>query len=327
MTGIVDFDVVFPRSRASVQEMHELSGLPIDDITRITVCDGFPQLGDDEEEWELALAAARQVLARTGTDPAAIRHVIYAGSGVWSQPCWSPAGRVAHELGIERAHCFEVVNMCNAATTGLQIARDKVAAKPDEYALLLLGDRLSRMVDYTDPDSKPLFNVGDAGAAVLVGARGFRFAHLASAARSGPGWSEYWAGEFRKDWPGEHRQGGIAFRRKGHREGLGDAYVDTYLSLVDDVLSELGKKVSDVGHLLINQTDLNIHRRLLAALGLPEEASVFNYDRLAHQGPADTLIAIQDLLAVDGLKPGELILLATSGMGFNWGITALEYRP
>src|SRR5688572_3651409 len=99
MSGIVDFDVCFPASRASVERMHQASGLPTADILDITHCGDFPALGEDESAWELALRAAQAVIDRTGVDVAAIRQVIYAGSGEWDIPFWSPAAKVAHELG------------------------------------------------------------------------------------------------------------------------------------------------------------------------------------------------------------------------------------
>jgi len=324
MSGLVDFDVSFPSSRVSVEQMHQASGLSKADILDVTHCDDFPALGSHESSWELALRAARVVLDRSGVAPAAIRQVIYAGSGEWDIPFWSPAAKVAHELGIDRAHCFELVNFCNAAMTAVQVACDKLtlgelgAGVADGYALVLAADRLSRLVDYTDPGSKALFNYGDAGAAILLAGCGERFTVLHSAMRTDPSWSDYYAGE--------HRPDGVAIRRNGHRTGLADTYLDNFAALVDETLTALDRKRDDIAFLLINQGDKRMHERLVDTIGIGRDRSVFNYHRLGHMGCADPLIALGDLTGQDRLRAGDLILLATSGLGFSWGVTALEYR-
>ncbi|MGW7050518.1 3-oxoacyl-ACP synthase III family protein [Streptomyces sp. NPDC054887] len=317
MPGIVDFDVSFPSARADIRAMHTASGVALADLARITHCESFPVLAEDEQAWELALTAARSVLRRTGVDVSRVRQVVYAGSGEWDRPFWSPAAKVSDRLGIRDAHCFEVANFCNAGMTALRLLSADGALEDGTYALVLVGDRLSRMVDYRDPDSKALFNFGDAAAAVLLEGGDGRFRFLHSAMRTDGGWSDYYAGE-RSD-------GRVLIRRAAHRKGLADAYVRHFTSLVDETLSVLGRKAGDIDHFLVNHGDRDMHQRLLDVVGVPAARSVFNYDRLAHMGGADTLIALRDLEDAGRLRRGDLIMLATSAMGFSWGITTLEY--
>lgn len=319
MGGIVDFDICFPASRITVEDLHAASGVPVPDILEITHSKAWPALGEHEPSWEPALRAASAVLQRTPVPTGAIRQVIYAGSGEWDLPFWSPAAKVAHELGIDGAHCFEVTNFCNAGMTALQVALSQVGRGPGEYALVLVADRLSRLVDQTDPGSKELFNFGDAGAAMLVAAGGPRtFELLHSAMRTDPSWSDYYAGEW--------RQGRVRIRRQAHRPGLSEAYVANFSLLLEDTLRALGRGPDDIAHFLINHGDRRMHERLLDTIGLPAERSVFLYDRLAHMGGADTLIALRELADERRLRGGDLVVLATSAMGFSWGITALEFQ-
>ncbi|MDT9692487.1 3-oxoacyl-[acyl-carrier-protein] synthase III C-terminal domain-containing protein [Streptomyces sp. P9(2023)] len=318
MGGIVDFDVCFPSARADVHAMHAASGVALADIVRITHCESFPVLADDEQAWELALTAARTVIRRTGVAPSAVRQVVYAGSGEWDRPFWSPAAKVAHGLGIEDAHCFEVANFCNAGMTAIRLLSGPGALAEGEYALVLVGDRLSRMVDHGDPDSKALFNFGDAAAAVLLAGGAGRFRVLHSAMRTDGGWADYYHGELTGDR--------VRIRRAAHRRGLADTYVRQFTGLVHETLAALEVEQDDIAHFLINHGDRDMHERLLRTLGIPAERSVFNYHRLAHMGGADTLIALGDLERAGRLRPGDLIMLATSAMGFSWGITTLEYQ-
>jgi 3-oxoacyl-[acyl-carrier-protein] synthase-3 len=316
--GIVDLAVAFPDGRITVDEMHRRSGVSLPEILEITHCHEFPVLEPHEQAWELAALAAATLLERTGTDPDAIRRVIYAGSGCWDQPFWSPAAKVADELGITGAHCFEVVNFCNALMTGVGIAAGGLVPGSDERVLVVTGDRFSDVVDRADPDSKGLYNFGDAAAAVLVGGSGHAFGYLASAARTDPSWCDHFAGEYDET--------GVRVRRRGSRKGLARAYTDNYVALVNETLRKAGRSLSEVRYLLVNQNDRNVQDRLLQALDLPPERSVFNHTELGHMGCADTAIALRQVWDSAALADGDLVLLATSGMGFSWSVTALEYR-
>lgn len=318
MGGIADFEICFPSARASVQDMHEQSGVSLAQILEITHCPDFPVLAEHEQAWELAVEAARPVLKRTAVPLDAIGQVIYAGSGEWDVPFWSPAAKVAQELGIHRAHCYEVTNFCNGGMTALQIAADKIDLGRTEHALVVIGDRLSQLVDYADPDSKALFNFGDAAAAVLLSAdaAAFRLAH--SAMRTDPSWADYYSGELADDR--------VLMRRRGHRDGLAAAYVENFTALVGETLAALDTTMSEIAYFLINQGDRSMHERVLNALGFPAERSVFNYHRFGHMSGVDTLIGLQELAARHRLRCGDLVLLATSGMGFSWAVTALECR-
>lgn len=316
--GIVDLDVALPAGRISVDEMHASSGVSLPEILEITHCKEFPVLDPDEQAWELAVEAASTVLDRTGTDPATISKVIYAGSGAWDMPVWSPAAKVADELGVTDAHCFEVVNFCNALMTGVGIAAGGIVPGSDEYALVVAGDRFSDLADRADPDSKGLFNFGDAGAAVLVGGSGPSFAYLASSARTDASWCDHYGGEY--------HDAGVRLRRRGNRKGLSQTYTENYVALVDQTLAKVGRPLSDVRYLLVNQNDRNVQNRLLTALDLPPERSVFNHSELGHMGCADTAIALRQIWDGGALDDGDLVLLAASGIGFSWSVTALEYR-
>ncbi|GLZ39691.1 3-oxoacyl-[acyl-carrier-protein] synthase III C-terminal domain-containing protein [Actinokineospora sp. NBRC 105648] len=328
MIGIVDFDVAFPAERMTVERMHELSGRPVPDILAWTHCAEIPVFGDYDEAWELAADVARKVLDRAGVGTADIGQVIMAGGGDWDYPGWSPSAKVADALGITGAHCFEVVNFCTSSSTALQAAVDAVSAGRVRYALVLFGERASRAVDYTDPESVSLFNTGDCAGAVLIGSEDVRYEFLGARMRTDPSWCDFYVGEYVDDR--------VVTRRRGNQLKLAKVYLDNYRVLVAETLAALGNSAElgtsaalgteDIAYLLINQMDRRMHERLLRALDLPDERTVFNYDRYGHMGCCDPFIALSDLDALGRLRPGELVLLATSGVGFSWGITALRRR-
>jgi 3-oxoacyl-[acyl-carrier-protein] synthase III len=315
--GIVDFAVAFPEGRITVEEMHERSGVSVPEILEVTHCSEFPVLGEDEHAWELAADAASTALERSGTDPDDISRVIYAGAGYWDAPAWSPAAKVADELGITRAHCFEVTNFCNALTLGMRLAVEGLVPGAGERTLVVAAERFAGAVDRTDPDSKALFNFGDVATAAVMAGSDYSFAYLGGSARTEPHWCDYFVGDYHET--------GVHTRRRGRRKGLADAYVANFVTLTGETLKLVGKDLADVRYLLINQNDKVVQERLLGELDLSPERSVFNHGRYGHMGCSDTMIALRGLVDDGALADGDLVLLATSGAGFSWSVTALRY--
>jgi 3-oxoacyl-[acyl-carrier-protein] synthase-3 len=318
VVGIVDLEFEFPKSRVTVEHMHAESGRPVADILAWTHCQEIPVFGEHEPAWELVSEVAQRVLERTGVRPEDIGQVIVAGSGRWDQPGWSPAAKVAAELDITGAHCFEVINFCHAGPTAMRIAADAIAAGRERYSLVLLGEQAARGVDYTDPESVSGFSTGDCAVAVLMGPEGSRFELLDVQSRTDPSWSDYYVGEY--------EDGRMVTRRRGRRLNLPQTYLKNFEALATTTLSTLDRTVADVRYLLINHMDRRMHERLLRNLGIPAERSVFNYDRFGHMSGGDVFIALAELHAEGRLERSDLVLLATSGAGFSWGVTALEYR-
>src|SRR5829696_1749558 len=224
--GIVDFAVALPESRLTVQEMHEQSGVSVPEILEVTHCDELPALDEHQQAWELAVQAAEEAIERTDTDPDDITRLIYAGAGYWDAPAWSPAAKVADELGVTKAHAFEVTNFCNAMTLGLRLAVEGL--EPGGRTLVVAAERFSGAVDHKDPDSKALFNFGDAATAAVVGDSDYTFAYLGNAARTDPSWCDYFVGDYHDT--------GVYTRRRGHRKGLADAYVANFAALTAEAL-------------------------------------------------------------------------------------------
>lgn len=317
MSGIIDFEMRLPQGRVTVDGIQQMSGLPEADIRAVTHCSEIPVMDEGETAWELATDVAEVVIERNGVLLDTIGEVIVAGSGEWDPPLWSPAAKIADELGIRDAHCYEITNFCNASTVGIRAAMDGITLGRTEYALVMFADQLSGVVDYTDPDSKSLFNFGESAGVLLLGRGDTGLRVLDTAVRTDPTWNDFYSGEIRDD-----RR---IVRRRLRRHGAVHAYVDNICALVEETLTKLGRPLDDVSRLLINHSNRTMHNLVMERLGLPPERSVFNYDRLGHMGCSDPFIALEGLIENKEVEEGDLFLLVSSGVGFNWGVTAVEY--
>ncbi|MET9363229.1 3-oxoacyl-[acyl-carrier-protein] synthase III C-terminal domain-containing protein [Streptomyces sp. NPDC006632] len=312
--GIADFAIEMASGKRSVDEVARESGYGLDKLATILPSGKFSVLAGDESSWSLGRDAAKRVLARNAVPAEEIGLVIYAGSSEWGRPFWSPAAKIALELGIENAHCYELSNFCNAGLAAVRIADNQVKAGVHRYALVIVADRLSELVDYGTGHIE-LFNFADGSAAVLVSAAS-RYEVLGSAMRTDPTWVDSYYGTIKNNE--------VKVERGNKGEGLSDAFIDNFTSLTRTVLSDIGRSMDEVAYVLVTHGNRDTHRQYLDALGVSWDRSVFLYEEDGHLGGVDPLLALEVLEREGRLKTGDLVLMATAGSGFTWGVIAVE---
>ena len=99
-------------------------------------------------------------------------------------------------------------------------------------------------------------------------------------------------------------------------------YYLNLLRLVNRALGQASLGVSEVDHFIysnISQRDRDGFRRMLS---LPEGAlpptAMAEY---GHTFASDLIVNYADLRAAGGIQPGQLLLFASAGIGFAWGVT------
>ncbi|MEV8589024.1 3-oxoacyl-[acyl-carrier-protein] synthase III C-terminal domain-containing protein [Streptomyces sp. NPDC051180] len=313
--GIADYALARPRGRRTVAEVSRASGYTPEKLAQVLPSGTFSVLADDETPWGLGIDAARDLFRRTPVPLDEIGLVIYAGGADWGAPFWSPAAKIAGELGIENAHCFEVSNFCNAGMVAVKLADEQVRSGAHRHALVIVSDRLSRLVDYSTGYFE-LFNFADGATAVLLSEQG-RYEVPAAAHRTEPQWVDSYFGVL--------RDGDVKVERGDRLDGLGEAFLANFTGLTHRVLAEIGATVDDVAHFLVTHGNQDTQRKYLAELGVPESRSVFQYHLDGHLGGSDPFQALRELEDGDRVRSGDLVIVATGGSGFTWGVTALRH--
>ncbi|MFC9060724.1 3-oxoacyl-ACP synthase III family protein [Streptomyces sp. NPDC057074] len=312
--GIADYALAMPGGKLSVDDVSRESGQTVEKLGQILPSGKFSVLAEGETSWSLGRDAAARILARTPVPLDEIGLVLYAGSSEWGTPFWSPAAKIAQELGITQAHCYEVSNFCNAGMVAVKLADDQVRAGTHRHALVIVSDRLSQLVEY-GTGYVELFNFADGAAAVLVSAEA-KYEVLGAAHHTDPQWVDSYYGEI--------KDGEVKVERGEKLDGLGEAFLGNFTDLTHKVLGGLGQEVADVAYFLVTHGNQDTHRKYLAALGVPDSRSVFQYDLDGHLGGADPFLALEELERDDRIGPGDLVIVATAGSGFTWGVTAIR---
>ena len=122
-------------------------------------------LAKDQATSDMAVEAARVVLASAGIDPSAISAIIVC---TVTPDMLFPATAclVQDRLGATGAWGYDLIAACSGFVYGLTTAAHLVSAGPPKKVLVIGADTMSRILDYTDRATCILF--GDGAGAFLV---------------------------------------------------------------------------------------------------------------------------------------------------------------
>ncbi len=277
------------------------------------------------EDWntsDLALAAARQALERAGRKPEDVDLIIL---GTDSPDYLTPATSVVlqHKLGAKNAGTFDVGCACASFPTGLAAAWGMIATNPALKTVLVVGAYLIHRL--ADPNDPTIFFYGDgAGAAVLEPATKPGF--LTSALQADGSYHQRW-GIF---------SGGTAepASEAAVREGRTQVrMVERYPPEVNEQgWPRLVRRLSEQGGFAIPDIDLVIFtqvrkptiEKVMADLGLPMERTHTVMEEWGYTGSACIPMALDDAMEKHKIKPGGLLVLVGSGVGYNQAGVALR---
>ena len=271
----------------------------------------------EEAVSDLALPACRKALAMAGVDAKSVDLLIVA-TITPDMAFPSSAAILAGELGMTSAAAYDLSAGCTGFMYAIAQAYGMVAAGLVERALVVGGDILSRILDWSDRSTVVLFGDG-AGAVVLerVDAGGFLGFELGA---DGSGGSELFlpsSGSRLSDDPDR-------YLRMNGREVFKFA-TRVMVSSAEAVLEECGKTVDDIDVYVPHQANVRIIDHAARKLGFPEEKVVVNVDRYGNTSSGSIPLALADAADDGRLAPGKLVLMTGMGAGLTWGSALIEW--
>jgi 3-oxoacyl-[acyl-carrier-protein] synthase-3 len=282
------------------------------------------RIADDEQALsDLALPAARDALEQAGVPGPEVDLIIVAT--VTPDMAFPSAGAIiADELGADDAGAYDLSAGCTGFMYAIAQAYGMLAAGLAHRALVVGGDVLSRILDWTDRRTAILFGDG-AGAVVLqrVSEGGFLGFELGADGSGGPqlflpaGGSRAPASA---ETVAEHKH----FVQMNGREVFKFA-TRVLVSSAQKVLVECGKSVDDVDVYIPHQANVRIMEHAAEKLGIPREKMVVNVDRYGNTSSGSIPLALADAQADGRLQDGALVLMTGMGAGLTWGSGLIEW--
>lgn len=289
-----------------------------------------PVAAADEHPSEMGAKAAVDAIEKAGIAPSEIDLIAYCGAGDYDYRFWSPAAKIQNEIGALGAFAFEVRNFCNSGNLGIHVCRNMLLADANyHYALVVCSDKLSHLLNYSDPACLSTFIMADGAAAVVLEKGGKTNRILAYHGISDGSLADFLkipAGGTRIPIGADRCNNLLNIENPQELERIfSELYLKNYQLVVRASLDKSGYTLDDVRLLLTNQVKKSLAQQILAALGLREDQTLSTLSEFGHLGPMDTLLGLAISLESNRIAPGDIVVLASSAAGFSWAALTLHW--
>ncbi len=314
-----------------------ISGLGAHVPERVVTNDELAQMVDTSDEWivertgirerriaaesealsDLALPAAERALEQAGLGGGDIDLLIVA-TVTPDMMFPSTSAILADRLGATDAAAYDLSAGCTGFMYAIAQAYGMLAGGLASRALVVGGDILSRILDWSDRSTVVLFGDG-AGAVVLEHSpeAGFLAFELGA---DGAGGQHLWL-------PGS---GSRVFADADRLVKMNGREVFKFATRVlvqsaEAVLERCGIEIGDVDVYVPHQANVRIIDHATKKLGIPSERVVINVDRYGNTSSGSIPLALVEAQEDGRLRPGSLVLMTGMGAGLTWGSAVLRW--
>jgi 3-oxoacyl-[acyl-carrier-protein] synthase-3 len=309
--GILSVATALPEGRLTTTELAAELGVSPDWIISRTGIRERRRAAPEERLSDYATRAGAAALERAEVPAAALDLVIVATMTA-DELTPNAAPLVAHALGATRAGAFDVGAACTSFLVALAQATAQIECGRAELVLVVGADFITRITDYGDRRSAPLF--ADGAGAVVVGPAAPGHGVIGPVVLGADGAH------------GDLITAGVADRRiqLDGPEVFRHAVARMSQATLEAVAAS-GMELADIDLFVYHQANARITRALGERLGLPAERVVDCIETLGNSSAATLPLALAEAEADGRLVAGARVLLSAFGAGFTWGGGVLSW--
>lgn len=291
-------------------------------MTRVGIKERRVLKGEEQGISVLGTNAVKELLVKTNTKPEEIDGVVFATTTP-DHPFPSSASIVAENCGIKNAFCFDMEVACSGFIYGLEVVSNFIKSGNYKKIILLAGDKMSSVTNYTDRTTCPLF--GDACGAVLIEPTEEDLGIKDSIIRSdGVGYG-----------PLQMKAGGSKFPATAesvannehtvYQEGKTVyKYAVSNMSQVSvEIMERNNLTHEDVDWFVPHQANVRIIDAAVSRAGIAPEKVMVNIQKYGNTSAGTIPLCLWEW--EDKLKKGDNIILTAFGAGFSWGSIYLKW--
>ncbi len=269
---------------------------------------------------DLAIAAARDALAKGSIDPASLDILIVA-TATPDLTFPATAAKVQHAIGMTGGFAFDVQAVCTGFVYALAVADNFLKCGQGRRALVIGAETFSRILDWEDRTTCVLFGDG-AGAVVLeaqptaeANGSGILSTHLHSDGAhhdllyvdGGPSTTQT-----------------AGFLRMNGKEVFRHA-VTNLAEIVHEALAANNLDAGAIDWLVPHQANARILDSTARKLNLSPDQVVITVDRHGNTSAASIPLALSEAVGDGRIRRGQLILLEGMGGGLTWGAALVRW--
>ena len=273
----------------------------------------------DQSTSDLATVAARNALERAGLSAADVDCIV-VGTSTPDMTLPSTACMVQENIGAKNAFAFDVNAVCSSFVYALEIADNFIKCGKYKTVMAIGADTYSKILDFNDKNSCPLFGDG-AGAAILSAGgdanTGVQHTYMRSDGKGWPLIQVPSSGSRAPVTPATIEAREIYFQMAGKQ-----VYVFA-TEVIPDIINTLcargGITPADLDYIIPHQANVRMIDFISKKSGFPKERFLLNLDRCGNTSAASVALVLDENLRNGTIKPGNLILAMGFGGGLTWG--------
>jgi 3-oxoacyl-[acyl-carrier-protein] synthase-3 len=271
-----------------------------------------------------AAKAAKQILDRAGVPAEDVELIVVATvTADYGTP--SAACMVQKAIGASRAVAFDVTAACSGFLYGVSVADKFIRCGVYRNALVIGGEILSKIVDWTDRSTCVLF--GDGAAGVLLertdSEEGVLLEELGA------------QGDMYEVLTEGHVPPANAFNQVEPLKEQDYVYMDgravfkfatkKIVSSVSHVLEEAHVTPDEIKYFIPHQANARIVEVAAKKLKVPYERFYMNIEHYGNTSAASIPIALNEMSEKGLLETGDKIVLCGFGGGLSWGTILIQW--
>lgn len=260
----------------------------------------------DELTSEMAVKAAKYAIDRVNYDVNKIDLIIMATiTGDQSTP--STANFIQAQLGLHHeVMSFDINAACTGFVYGLEVAAALLQTGRFRAALVIGGETLTRIVDYTDRNTCVLF--GDGAGAMIIE----------------PAYTDHHNTYFFNAARGDTNNTlTVVNKIKMDGKKVYQFAVDAMEQAIHKVLNDANLDIRDIDKIIPHQANERIIQSVAKSMDIPLEKFMMNLSEYGNTSAASIPMTISDYFDQNEVK-GQKILLVGFGGGFTWGSAILQ---
>ncbi len=330
--GIVSIGLYLPERRMTSKELSEKSGIPREILEEKMGIVEKRIPGPSDHTAQMAVWAARTAIERAGVDARDIDLIIYFGEEHKEYPLWTAGIWVQHKIGAVNAYAFDIQQRCGTGVLALKMAKEMMLADDALHTVLLAGGyRNVDFIDYANPRTRFMYNLGAGGGAILLKKGCEANQVLAGRIITDGSFSEDVAvpvGGTKVPLTPELLQQGKytldVMDPDGMKARLEEKSMRNFLRVIREAVERSGYRTEEIDYLAILHMKRSAHQYVLKELGLSTEQSIY-LERYGHIGQIDQILSLELALQEGRVKEGDLVVFVSAGIGYAWDAIAIRW--
>ncbi|WP_342042445.1 3-oxoacyl-ACP synthase [Bacillus sp. OTU2372] len=330
--GILSTGIYLPEDYVTGKQIAQMAGIPLHVVEEKMGIKKKYVPGAHDHTCEMGIIAAKRAIAKAGINPMDIDLVIYIGEEHKEYPLWTAGIKLQQEVGALNAWAFDAALRCGTTVMALKLAKSLMIADSGIQTVLLAGGyRNVDFIDYQNPRTRFMYNLGAGGGAILLKKNHSENVLLETELMTDGSFSEdvvVVAGGTKNPLTKEALEQRLnrldVLDPEGMKSRLEQKSMANFLKVIRESVRKSGYLVSDISYLAILHMKKSAHEYVLKELGLSSEQSIYLED-YGHIGQIDQILSLELALRDGKVKDGDLVVLVSAGIGYAWGATTIKW--